>query len=491
MNITFSDAKNGEKTCALNGKYVHSSYNPSREAEQWVQHLAAPFNPSAVIVIAPALSYCAPFLRTRFAGASLCAIRLSTDFSAYDGAWDSIFFADKSLSDQLFFRLGAETLCAALFFVWQPSEHIFAQETTAIWNAIKDAVLKSRDMLATHAFFAKRWIKNVVQFCAHVQNTALIQKGTGDIVVAASGPSLRTSLPHLAAHRAQFFLIAVSSALLPLLHAGITPDVVLSTDGGFWAKKHLASSGYDVSRIPFALAAEGACPTALLETQTIVPLFYEDGIETHLYTACAISAMSAARNGTVSGTAITLALALTSGNVYACGLDLAPAQGFQHTQPNALEAHNQTTDRRLRPKDTRLAAAECTAQGSLAIYRNWFATESEKLAKRVFRLSDSYNFVDKLGTIADVDWDFFTQHAVQTGKTLPKIVPTHLSSGDRNQTLKKTIRTLFAADTYDAELCPIETLMQKRALTEAERASYADTIAHKKAQFIQELEKRL
>ena len=492
MELVFSDAKNGEKTCASGGKYLHSSYNPTREAEQYVAHLSAPFNPSAVIIIEPALSYCAPFLRKRFPDATLCAVRLSNDFSASDGAWDSVFAADGALADILFCRLGEETLCAALFFAWQPSEQVFSAETTDVWQAIKAAVLKSRDVLATRAYFAKRWIKNTVRFCARVQNTALIQKGSADIIVAASGPSLRTSLPFLAQHRASFFLLAVSSALLPLLHAGITPDVVLSTDGGFWAKKHLALSGYDVSAVPFALAAEGACPAAVLKTNVIVPLYYEDGIEKDFFTACTIPAMSATRNGTVSGTAIALALALTSGNVYACGLDLAPAQGFQHTGPNALEAQDEAKDNRLRTKQTRIAASACNG-GALTVYRDWFAAESERLAKRVFRLSDSYPFVHTLGKMRDVDWDFFTrEHASAPSTTIfPRIVRTELPHTDRARVIRTCADACFAGDAYDAELCPVESLMQKRALTEHERAAYTETIARKKAQFVRELEQRI
>ena len=254
----------------------------------------------------------------------------------------------------------------------------------------------------------------------------------------------------------------------------------------------VALSGYDVSAVPFALAAEGACPAAVLKTNVIVPLYYEDGIEKDFFTACTIPAMSATRNGTVSGTAIALALALTSGNVYACGLDLAPAQGFQHTGPNALEAQDEAKDNRLRTKQTRIAASACNG-GALTVYRDWFAAESERLAKRVFRLSDSYPFVHTLGKMRDVDWDFFTrEHASAPSTTIfPRIVRTELPHTDRARVIRTCADACFAGDAYDAELCPVESLMQKRALTEHERAAYTETIARKKAQFVRELEQRI
>ncbi|MDE5797598.1 MAG: DUF115 domain-containing protein [Treponemataceae bacterium] len=487
MEIVFSDAKNGELTCSLGGKFVHSAYNPSKEAEQFVAGLAAPFNPSAVVIIEPALSSCAPFLRKRFPQTALYAIRICAAFSAYDGAWDAVFATDDTLGSRLFERLGEETICSALFIAWPPSERLFPDEAKVAWQAIKTAVLKSRDVLATRSFFAKRWIKNAVRFCACVQHPALLHKGTADILIAASGPSLRTSLPHIAAFRARFFVIALSSALLPLLHKGITPDLVLSTDGGFWAKKHLAYCGDGFPRVPFALAAEGAAPAALLETQTVVPLWYDDSIAAPLLRACDIPAMRAARNGTVSGTALELALALTSGNVYLCGLDLATAQGFQHTQPNALERHHAAHDDRLHTKHTRLAASATAAQGSLTVYRDWFVSVSGRWENRVFRLSDSYSFSHRLGEIRDVNWSVFSASNAKKNQRFPSIEPIRLASTERKNVLAELLPELFATDRYDRELYPIETLMQQRAATEAERIACGRTVSQGNVQFVREL----
>lgn len=491
MEIVFSDAKNGELTCSLGGTYVHSAYNPSKEAKQFVTGLSAPFTPSAVIIIEPALSYCAPFLRNRFPQTALYAIRLCTVFSAYDGAWDAVCAADDALGDRLFDQLGEETICSALFLAWQPSERLFPGEAKHAWQAIKTVVLKSRDVLGTRAFFAKRWIKNAVRFCAHIQHPAILHKGTADILIAASGPSLRTSLPHIAAFRPRFFIIALSSALLPLLHEGITPDLVLSTDGGFWGKKHLACCGHAMPRIPFALAAESASPAALLETQTVVPLWYDDSIAVPMLRACGIPAMRAVRNGTVSGTALDFALALTDGTIYLCGLDLAAAQGFQHTQPNALERSHAAHDGRLRPKHTRLAASATVAHGALAVYRTWFVSASERVEKRVFRLSDSYGFAHSLGKIRDINWNAFANTAPGQEQTFPSIEHIRLASSDRKKILAELLPELFATNQYDRELYPIETLMRKRAATESERVAYAQTISHGKAQFVRELQNLL
>ena len=189
MQIVFSKARNGSETCAADGKFLHSSYNPEREAEQFVAHLAAELEPACVLIIEPALSYCLAPLRKRFPHAHLCAIRLCRDFAAYNSGWDSVFYAVTTadeLSEALYSFLGEEKLCAMLSFSWLASEQVFKANARIAWEGIKSAVLKSRDVLYTRAFFAKRWSKNCVKFLAHAKRIACIERGSLPIIVAAS-----------------------------------------------------------------------------------------------------------------------------------------------------------------------------------------------------------------------------------------------------------------------------------------------------------------
>ena len=128
------------------------------------------------------------------------------------------FDSDKDkLSNDLFYSLGEETLFSAAFFEWTPSRGVFTEETAEIWQAIKSAVLKARDVLGTRSHFAKRWFKNSFIFAANIAKTEQLSVGDSPVIIAASGRSLETSLPYLQAQRNKFFLIAVSSAYSALL----------------------------------------------------------------------------------------------------------------------------------------------------------------------------------------------------------------------------------------------------------------------------------
>lgn len=417
MKIELIKKEGSLDTVSVDGIKLHSAYSPDREAQRFVDSLECPFTPSHVLVTGPALSYCADFLRKRFPKAKLCCVHYDSFFTEYDGAWDRSFLYKKdscpSLSAEIYNYMGEEGIGSCLFASWKPSEKVFPDEYTEVWSEIKSAVIKGRNVLATMAYFSKRWTKNSIRFCLLSRKNAYIQKGSAPVVVCASGPSLKSSIPMLIENRKSFFLIAVSSAVRPLLENKIIPDLILSTDGGYWAKQHLSFAMENDYDIPLALPPEAACYGKEF-SQTVVPLSYGDGCGEDLLKECGYPMTRAMRNGTVSGTAARLALDITSGNVFFCGLDLSPSRGFTHTQPNELEATNSIKDFRLATRETRLAPSGFQSP-ALDTYRDWFS--SADFGGRLFRLSNGYSYSNSLGKTKDVDWDFFKKS--NTGK-LPK-----------------------------------------------------------------------
>ncbi len=381
MNDTvFDTAKNGMRSCTVRGVRLHSAYDPQKEADRFVAGLQPDFAPAAIIVTEPALSYCTRPLKERFPAAKIGAVRFSTAFTQSDAEWDFIIPAGQT-ANNLLSVLDETELVSTLFLSWEPSQRAFPERYAAVRKEIGAAIETARDVLGTRAYFAERWMKNACRFCLSVRRTALIAAGDAPVVVAASGPSLEASLPYIRRLRQSIFLIAVSSAYGPLVAAEIRPDVCISTDGGYWAKKHIERCA-----VPFAVSAESAVPETLLERELCIPLYYGDAPEAELLRACGIPAIGARRNGTVSGTAAELALTLTSGPVFACGLDLASGKGVQHARPNALEAGNAARDYRLNPAQTRLYPSEFES-GSLAVYRGWFAARDGDFKNRFFRLT--------------------------------------------------------------------------------------------------------
>jgi len=463
----------------LNGVTLHSAYDPEKEANRFVMQLQPEFNPAYIVITEPALSWMAEPLRDRFPEAELCAVRYSKEFTTADKLWDIVF--DGTQHAELFERKlfdtlgGEEGIYTTLFTSWQPSAHAFPEQQGNVWNSIRRVVLKSRSILATRTFFAGRWLKNSCLFCKAIRHPIEINQGNSCVIVAASGPSLKTSLPFLIRFRRRFFLVAVSSALEPLLYAGIIPDLCISVDGGYYARRHMEILRRTTLCIPLALSAEAAADPELVHQCPIVPLTYGDSPEQDFLACCRIHAMNAERNGTVSGTAVKFALSITTGPVYCCGLDLASAKGFQHTQPNALEKDASSYDCRIRPRSARLASAEFSAE-ALDIYRSWFS--SQPFPQRLFRISDHFSFRHTLSSIPDTDWSVFSSiiNSVQPSfSTTDHITDTSV----RTCNLKKTVKDLSVHDEWFRNAFPADYLLWKRSLSE-EAAELAHTVLEQK-----------
>jgi hypothetical protein len=466
VSVIFSVSKNGDRICTYNGLYFHSAYNPQREAERFVEAIKTDFQPQCVLVIEPGLSYCASPLRKRYPNAVLCAVRLLPDFLDTDITWDLVIpVTDRSefFFEQIYAALGEDLLCSAFFSCWPPAETALQEQIHFVWDAIKRAVEKSRTILMTRSFFSKKWLRNAVHFCLSVHHTALLIPGSAPIIIAASGPSLESSIPFLKRFRTNFYLLAVSSACKTLAHYSITPDLCITTDGGYWAGLHLFSPGMSMEKIPLVLASEAYCPTPMLKKNIIIPLTYGDAPETILFESCKIQSIRAERNGTVSGTAAMLAYQLTTGSVFFCGLDLAPADGFQHTNPNTLEQFHSFHDNRIRTTEKRQIESRFSSTNSLKIYRSWFQSLPQTITNHFYRISDQYQFPYALGNIKDLFWKDFKKMCPEKS-IFPKIVQTknEISPAERINIVRSILKQGRNNIFWQKTLCPLESIMLQR-----------------------------
>lgn len=460
--IEFFTAKNNSTSCRINGTLMHSGYNPESEAEKNVFSTNVNFLPKYILMPEPCLSYTADFFRKKFPSAKLCAVRYCNAFKEYNTKFDKVinfFDPDKTadLETELSAFFGESGILYCHFAAWNPSERVFKRHSDNFWLCIKKLVNISQSVLNTNGFFSKRWIKNTAYFLKYVKKTAVIKRGSSDILITASGMSLGSSISEIKKIREKFFLIAVSSSLKPLLADSIIPDLVISTDGGYWAKAHLSELCRH-REIPLALSAESNCPKKILETNTIIPLFYPDGISAGLLTSLGVPCIPAERNGTVSGTAASLAMNITKGNIYFCGLDLAPGSGFQHTGPNELEIENSASDNKLRSTESRLTRSRFSST-SLKIYEDWFVSRSNDFSGRFFRLSNNFSYSNRLGKIRDINFSELNLNACKND--FPKITSAN-NLYHRISELKEKITKTANTEEFLKECFPIEYLSFER-----------------------------
>ncbi len=508
--ISFFQAKNGSETCKVNQTLLHSSYNPELEAERFASSIDADFIPSAVFVIEPALSYCAKPLKKKFPEAGIYSIRLTKDFIGYGKDFSKSFFFEtenrSGFEEEIYSFFGEKILCSALFLEWPPSAKVFKSETESLLKSVRKIIEKAKASLVTESFFAKRWLKNAFLFSMNIKKTSLIERGNFPVVLCASGPSLYPSIKKLKKLREKYFLAAASSSVSVLLENGLEPDIALSTDGGFWAKNHLA---YDFKKhdFPVALTCESAFPKKLMREGKTIPLLYRDGLASSFsektFSALGIPFLFAERNGTVSGTMLSLFMDLTEAKIFACGLDLEEGKGKQHSEPNRNENFSRRNETKTEPRETKNARERLNSK-SLELYRNWFENLPENYSAKFSRLSDNWIFEHNLGKIKDVNFTDFKDYLESLDfSRLKKIAvkdSKEISENEREK-IRNQIEIFLhrfetgpedtSLDSFTENLFPAETVFFRKVKDENEKKIMAEKIAERKKNFLESVRKIL
>ena len=425
MSIEFKQSRNGQNTCSKDGFSLHSGFNPEQEAERFVSSIDFSSAPAFIIVVGACLSYCAKYFKTKLPETHLISIQFDRAFSEQASCWDTqLYFDSRTQADlfaeKIFQLIGEENLFKTKFISWKPSENAWPELSKSVWGSLKTALNKADAVLNTRNYFNRRWFFNTVRFCslyktannniADLLNSNRFHK---PVLVTASGPTLTNSISFIKKQRDNFLILAVSSSISCLLANGILPDFCISTDGGYYAKRHFDGFLRDpkTKDIPVFLSAESAVPSLLFRRNPVIPLSYNDSFEKMFFPNCKIHSVKAERNGSVSGTALILAAQLTESSVYFCGLDLAAEKstGFQHAKPNELESCNSSKDLRLNPTENRIAAGFCRKNDSLSIYRNWFINKKASFSGRFFRLftREDSRYLEKysFGSDTDIFWE--------------------------------------------------------------------------------------
>lgn len=405
MEFQFQLAKNNEETVCVNNCFLHSSYDPSKEAKRFVDNININYIPEYILIIEPALSYCVKFLKEKFPNSKIGVLRIEEKFYKYNDLFDFSFDFTENFETIFSSSFSEEQLLKMYFVTWKNSENIYKDQINTLTVLLSKILNKAKTELVTRQYFEKKWFINSINFIKYLSKPVyfneLIQK---PILILSSGPSLADSIPIIKEYRKNFFIICLSSCISVCNFYEIIPDMYMSTDGGYWAGQHLKKLNKD---IPLALPLEGYCNKSLLKNNKILPLKYNDSLLNDYLNSSDLKFIQVERNGTVSGTALKFALNYSKMPVFLCGIDMSSQKGFQHTQPNELELNNSIIDNKINNKTTRLTRSEFSS-GSLEIYKNWF-DQLKTDNREIYRVINKKYKRNTLGPITDIETDMFSQ----------------------------------------------------------------------------------
>ena len=250
--VRLEATSSGEPTATLDGIFLHSRYDPRRDATVQVEKEIDPAA-TAVIVLGFGLGYGAQAVRTRFPDMPILVIESNTEvFRAALSARDlSPFFSDRSVllhvgsaPDSLAPLLETLPLGKPAFMrlrpalASDPAAYRAAEEVVRSWLLRKDINVNTLNR------FGRLWVRNLARNMSSflefpgITSLAGLFKGIPALVVAG-GPSLDTISGQFRELRERVLVIAVNTALRPCLRAGVEPDFTVVVDPQYWASRYL------------------------------------------------------------------------------------------------------------------------------------------------------------------------------------------------------------------------------------------------------------
>ena len=252
--------------------------------------------------------------------------------------------------------------------------------------------------LETTGWFGARWVCNIldtlahlVSLEAHIWSPSMLPLG-GDWVIAVPGPSLEESLEFLSTQRKHYTLLALAPAVRTLRAAGISPDAVCTSDGGWANRLHLAGLGLD--QVPLVLPLYAAAGIARDWPGPLIPLSCGTGIETSLVTGLPVMG----ETPTVALLALRIALAARADRIILAGQDFAArsnkghARGYRFDEDGALRAlRTRPTEKALDATWQRhdLTRAGWRADTKSLLYRDGLVEFARQHDFSLLRLGDS------------------------------------------------------------------------------------------------------
>lgn len=219
-------------------------------------------------------------------------------------------------------------------------DKLFFDEIKEFLGTVKRTLQRMKVDQNTIAFFGNYYAKNVIGNTKYVLKSHTINQLSGLIphdrpaIIIAAGPSLKKNIRDLKEAEGRAFLIAVDTALKPLIAEGIVPDMFMTVDGN---KPVELFDRAEIREIPMVLSAD--VNNDVVRRHTGKKIFYYNGEEflQKLYLDNGVPCSSVSSGGSVSNSAFSLAEQLGFETIILVGQDLAYTGNRSHIEGSFSE----------------------------------------------------------------------------------------------------------------------------------------------------------
>ena len=290
---------------------------------------------------------------------------------------------------------------------WRPSLNFYKEAYVKLLSLVVEFIKRMDAGKKTAAIFGRRWVRNFFKNLNYLNQILLYRTAEIPVIVTGSGPGLETAMPVIRNMQDSCLILAASSSIMALAHGGVCADMVIATDGGPWALRHIypcyrKNSGvekYDGShrrqglpKPPDALATNlcAALPSQCGNTPFLV---LNDGSfwQSVVLHELAVPSVVIPQRGTVTASAVELAMLLSGGNIYLAGMDLSVRDIRTHARPYSFDSLLFNRANRFTPvySESFIRSGLIKDGGSMDIYAAWFKNQLAMWPKRIFSFGGS------------------------------------------------------------------------------------------------------
>ena len=331
----------------------HSRYAPGAEARRHLDTSLAGKNPALVFILGAGRNYLGQELRQTLPGVMAVVLQASTEFDTSLVDPGDLYWSPGSpypLGTILTSALASGKAAGGVAIIeWPPASRSCRAPLETIRGALRVALERYAAESATTGYWGKKWIRNCIDFVCGEGPLTLPGLASGPIVIACAGPGLHDAIPAIKDAGESNRLWALASAHQALVNEDLEPELLITTDPGFWNGPHLALAARQNTIL--AATPSTRLGSGILDGRTaIAPVCTGLGFELDaLASAGSIPAINALPYGTAAGTAVSIATTLGASPIYLCGLDLAAHGLVEHVSPYAFDQLDETIATRLHP----------------------------------------------------------------------------------------------------------------------------------------------
>lgn len=334
-------AKNGEETLNINGVYIHSKYNPTKEAKNLADKYYK--KQHTHIILGYGLGYFVRELINK-CSANEKIIVVEAILEKIDDFNLNVNFIKESSRENILKQLNKLIkFDEKINVIISPNyDRIDKEMTRNLLQATKDKIMGDRVIEKTFYAYENYWHKNYIRNLKYVTKDESLTNlhnvyCNTPIVIAAGGPSLMKQLPLLKKYRKNILLISAGSTISSLMKEGIEPDYALTIDGAPFNYENFKGLQFKDATILYSVDNYYKIRENFNDKGIYFVNQNEAGIMGHLESITNEKSVAIPVGTSVANTALAISAFLGAKSICMIGQDLAYTNNLSHASNNKAQ----------------------------------------------------------------------------------------------------------------------------------------------------------